>query len=610
MPGVPAPSALAATATDAVIAVTWTDESAGAASTIVQRSPNGSTGWETVGTSPAGIEYYMDTVTASGTYYYRVYGSFNGELSIASSTASDTVSITIPPPTLFAATVDGSSIVLTWSDSSEGTAQHVIESSTDGVSGWSAVATKSEGVETHTVTSLSAGTYYYRIQADNGVDTSTYATANATIAASELDSPTALSATASGSTVTIDWTNGEPSASTVIERGTDGETWPYFITKDPGVDTHDDTGLSDGTYYYRARHYLAGNYSGYTSSDSATVASSAGSRTLTGTGFGSEPTVLIFDRATGTAGASYSLTADVGTWSRYNNVGAGKNTDVRYLSHAGRTWMAGRQISLVGTSAAELGGVILDAESAYSEYYLEYRVVVPTGYCLPGAYPNTNSKTWTDTDSRWKLTWAWNSAYSATTTTDCCYPTLVPTASFSMTGNAMTPRYGSAASNSGVGYSMSLFSATNENIIGAYVKVGTSATAFDGVVETFQANGAAVSRNVITNARPFHGRTDPIPVASHDTFVFCAWQGNVNHTNVQHGWADMYLAVGANAQARVYAHNAPTLAGSSQVYNVTACKSSWSGTSITVTGLEARESLTYMSVISADGTLHENVSWS
>lgn len=422
--------------------------------------------------------------------------------------------------------------------------------------------------------------------------------------------PTTLVATNSGTTNELTWTNGNASAQTIIERGPDGSNWPELILKDPGVTSHDDVGLSNGTYYYRARHTLNGLYSAYTSNTSATVGTSENSRTITGSGFGGEPTVLIFDRATGPDNTAYSLNADVGSWTQYKTGTFGTNSDVRYLTHAGRTWMAGRAPSQINSTAANTTGVTLITEQKYSQYYIEYRVVIPTGFCAPGAYPNVNSTTWTDTDSRWKLVWCWNTDYPATDVTDIVHATFSGGSTIALSGNGVRPRRGTATSSNNIYFSGSMFSAVEPNIFGTYVSEGTSEAAFDAVLETFQANGASVNRVVHTNARFWYGESGPLPALGHNLFMFGAWSGNINQTNVQHGWADMYLAVGPNSRARVYAHNAPTLAASTQVYNVTACKSAWSNSSITVSGLVAREALPYMSVISADGTLHQNVSWS
>lgn len=430
----------------------------------------------------------------------------------------------------------------------------------------------------------------------------------------EFTPPSSLSVTPSGTTNGLSWTNGTASAQTVIYRsGTQTGTYTQIGTVNAGVTSYNDTGLANGTYWYKVAHLYNGNSSSQTTGASGTISGSTGTRTLTGSGFGGEPTVLIFDRATGTDGGAYSLTADVGSWTRYKDETDGASSDVRYLTHAGRTWMAGRAPSQVGSTAANSTGVSMEVVPKHTQYYIEWRVVIPTGFCVPGASPNTNSKTWTDTSSRWKMVWCWNTDYAATTQTDCAYATFTGGTGggpIAIAGNAMRPRYGSTSSNSGINYSSSSFSAVNENLFGAYVSEGSAVDTFDGVFESIQANGTGVTRTVRTNARNWYGASAPLPAIGHDLFIFSAWSGNIDQTNVQHGWADMYIATGANSRARVYAHNATTLAASTQVYNVTACKSAWSGTSITVTGLASRESLPYMSVISADGTLCENVSWS
>lgn len=427
----------------------------------------------------------------------------------------------------------------------------------------------------------------------------------------EFTPPSSLSVTPSGTTNGLSWTNGTASAQTVIYRsGTETGTYAQIGTVNAGVTSYNDTGLANGTYWYKVAHLYNSNSSALTTGSSGTISGSTGSRTLTGSGFGSEPTVVLFDRATGTDGAAYSLTRDVGTYDHFANSAGEQNDDVRYITHAGRTWMAGRQISTVASNVKEMGTPWFVTPSLYTEYYLEYRVVIPTGYCFPGASPNTNSKTWTytGTASRWKLAWCWNSAYPSTTTTDCVFGNIGN--DVALQGNAMVPRYYNSGSPKKIYYSYSGISAVNENLLGGYIKPGSSESAYDGVVETFQANGSSVNRTVRSDARPWYGDTAALPAIGHDTFVFNSWSGNIDQSNVQHGWADMYLAVGANSRARVYAHNAATIAASTQIYNVTACKSAWSNTSITVTNLASRESLPYMSVIAADGTLHENVSWS
>lgn len=124
--------------------------------------------------------------------------------------------------------------------------------------------------------------------------------------------PSGLGATPSGTTMALAWTNGEATATTVIERSPNGSSgWTPIVTKDAGVTSHNDTGLANAAYYYRVRHLINNTYSDYSSSANGTISGgTAGfahgsSYTLTGTGFGtkSEPLPIMFDNfSSGTVG--------------------------------------------------------------------------------------------------------------------------------------------------------------------------------------------------------------------------------------------------------------------------------------------------------------------
>lgn len=106
-------------------------------------------------------------------------------------------------PTSFAASVSGTTINLSWTDTNGGAAQTVIERSTDAGATWSALTTVAAGTSAYANSGLSAGTYHYRARALTG---STYSasytsTANATVAA------TSFALTAS---VLFNGTNGSP----------------------------------------------------------------------------------------------------------------------------------------------------------------------------------------------------------------------------------------------------------------------------------------------------------------------------------------------------------------------------------------------------------------
>ncbi len=101
----PAPTNLTATAASTTqINLGWTG-SAGATGYQIQLSPNGSSGWSTIGSTSAGTTSYQDTgLTAGTTYYYRVYATAGNLDSSDSNTASATttsLSTTAPADTLW-----------------------------------------------------------------------------------------------------------------------------------------------------------------------------------------------------------------------------------------------------------------------------------------------------------------------------------------------------------------------------------------------------------------------------------------------------------------------------------------------------------------------------
>lgn len=289
-PAVPAPSSLGATNTGVSIAIDWVDESDGLAGTVVQRSANGSTGWTDVSIALPGATETTTAIPAAGTWYFRALGLYNGvRSSTPSSNASVIVTAIIPPPTLFVATVNSYDIILTWNDETGGTGQHVIQSSADGVSGWSTIATKSTGVETHTVAGLVDGTYYYRIYATVGSDASSYAYANATID-TPLSAPSSFTAVASGTSVDFTWIDNNAGVGQVrIEVSTTSGSSGFstLATLSAADEAYTATSVTPGVYWYRALAIDGSDTSPNTSAVVVTVSSggsgSDGISSITGT---------------------------------------------------------------------------------------------------------------------------------------------------------------------------------------------------------------------------------------------------------------------------------------------------------------------------------------
>lgn len=98
-PAVPtAPSSLVATTiSGSQIDLTWTDNSSDETSFRIERSPNGSTGWASVGTNAAGDNTFSNTGLTCGTqYFYRVF-AVNGAGDSTASNTDDATTTACPP---------------------------------------------------------------------------------------------------------------------------------------------------------------------------------------------------------------------------------------------------------------------------------------------------------------------------------------------------------------------------------------------------------------------------------------------------------------------------------------------------------------------------------
>lgn len=427
-----------------------------------------------------------------------------------------------------------------------------------------------------------------------------------------LSAPTGLTATPTGPNVAVVFTdNTGGSASHEVWRSPDDTNWTLITTLAPATVSFNNTGLTDGTYYYRARAVAGNLQSAYSASDSAVVSSGAtGQRTITGTGFGGAPTVSLFHRMDGTDGQDINLTGDIGAFAAVNGA------HPKYITHAGRTWMAHRNIAQLASSAANLTSVIYRHGSVYTKLYREFRWVVPTGRCLPGC-ATPNDKTVTDTSSRLKLLWGWIGDYGdfgQAGSVDCCYGTFIGSG-VEFHGNHVYPARWNGSSYSAVYFSYSALSAVNENVWGTYVSGRESSPgAHDGTLHIYQHNGTSSTLNKYTGVMDFwRGANDAaLPGYGEDTFVCPGWQGSIDSANTLLGLADFYEAVGDNCDSRIYCHNSPSFHNSTQKHIVPPDEDEfgnilWSDTEIKFTP-NTREALPYVTVFIGD-TMLENVSY-
>jgi hypothetical protein len=159
----------AVSASSTEIDLSWTDV-ANETGYRVERSVDGGTVWTPIATSGQDVTSYRDAGLVPGTTCsYRIVAT-NTEGDSPSS-AVDTATTTVDPaspPTLMAVSVSSTQVDLSWTDVANETGYRV-ERSSDGVGGWSAIATPAQDATTYSDTGLSAATtYFYRVFATNG----------------------------------------------------------------------------------------------------------------------------------------------------------------------------------------------------------------------------------------------------------------------------------------------------------------------------------------------------------------------------------------------------------------------------------------------------------
>jgi hypothetical protein len=162
-------SVMAVPGSSSRIDVSWTDVQ-DETGYRVERSADGSSGWETVATTGQDVVSSSDAGLPSGTtFYYRIFATNADGDSPPSGVASATTTIDpASPTTLRADPGSAAEIVLTWTDVGDETGYRV-ERSADGSSGWETIVTTGQDVTTYSDAGLPSGTtFYYRIFATNG----------------------------------------------------------------------------------------------------------------------------------------------------------------------------------------------------------------------------------------------------------------------------------------------------------------------------------------------------------------------------------------------------------------------------------------------------------
>ncbi|QKZ13136.1 fibronectin type III domain-containing protein [Spirosoma sp. KUDC1026] len=268
-----APARLTATpASFSQINLSWADLSANESGFQIERSANGTDGWNKIADVAANVTTYADQNLSPRTRYYYRIRAVNAAGNSSYSNAADATTPDAPPaaPTRLTATaVSNSQINLSWTDGSDNETGFELERSPDGTT-WTKVADLPANATTYQNTGLTPNVwYYYRVRAVNAVGQSAYSNiADTSTPDVPPAAPARLTATTTSPTqVTLAWADLSNNESGFdIERGSSATgTFTKVADVPANATTYTDQNLADNTAYcYRVRAKNAAGNSAYT----------------------------------------------------------------------------------------------------------------------------------------------------------------------------------------------------------------------------------------------------------------------------------------------------------------------------------------------------------
>lgn len=258
-----APTNLAYTLTGSALALTWTaPASGGVTGYIVQAgSSSGATDYANVATGSTATTFSA-TVGGNAVFYIRVRATNTAGTSLASNELVVVVgSPSQPPgaPTALTASISGSSVTLSWTAPATGGAptSYIVEAgSTTGSADLASFSTSGSST-TFSAAGVAAGTYFVRVKAQNGAGTSLASSEIVVIvgtACTAAQAPSNLVASASGSTVTLQWTAGANATSYGLQAGS-GPGLSDLFDRDlvSAATSLTAVNVGAGTYFVRVR---------------------------------------------------------------------------------------------------------------------------------------------------------------------------------------------------------------------------------------------------------------------------------------------------------------------------------------------------------------------
>jgi titin len=298
-----APTALAGTAANAQVALTWSAPASNGSTVVtdyvVQFSSDSGTTWSTFADGVSTSASATVTGLTNGTSYTFQVAATNavGTGTYSSSSAALTPRTTPTTPTAVSGTFGDSSVSLTWSaPASNGGSEitdYMIQSSSDGGSTWTTFADGTSTAASTTVTGLTNGTAYtFRVAAMNAVGNSSYSTASTAVTPRATPgAPAAVAGVAGNTSASLTWSapasNGAAITDYSIQYSSNaGSTWVAFSDGTSSSTSAIVTGLTNGTSYtFRVAATNSVGTSAYSAASSAVTPATAPSAPTALTGF-------------------------------------------------------------------------------------------------------------------------------------------------------------------------------------------------------------------------------------------------------------------------------------------------------------------------------------
>ncbi|WP_185731377.1 fibronectin type III domain-containing protein [Larkinella rosea] len=254
------------------IDLSWADLSGNESNFQVDRSPNGTDGWEKIAEVGANTTSYSDqSVQPQTRYFYRIRATNAAGPSVNSNVRDATTPVGPPatPQNLTATAVSTTQINLSWNTVPTATSI-VIERSPNGSGDWNKIGSVAGNATTYSDQNLTRNTrYYYRIQASNASGTGPFSkVADAQTPDVPPTTPSQLKANAvSPNHIDLSWTDLATNESGFELERAPSATGDFKKIADLPTNTtaYQDKNLADNTQYcYRIRTINAAGPSAFT----------------------------------------------------------------------------------------------------------------------------------------------------------------------------------------------------------------------------------------------------------------------------------------------------------------------------------------------------------